>query len=209
MQNGGLPPVPAEKWGNHVVLLVHVDGSSYVADVGLGEGPTQVFPLEEGAWEDRGFRFMLERRPEGCWRWQNDAVHSGLPGMHFDTSSSAASCSEFWDYHEWYWTDESSPYVRSGVVIHRHSPRGLLSLHSCTLRRTHPDLPRGHEVVATVTTRGAWFELLEEVFSIPNTVKILADLGLRLCIQETSSGRLGGIHLLERPPTPNVLGLLA
>ena len=38
-------PILPEKEGNHVVLLVHLDGRSFVADVGLGEATRLPIPL--------------------------------------------------------------------------------------------------------------------------------------------------------------------
>jgi len=158
------PPQP-EKWGNHVVLLVHLDGEAYVADCGLGEGPRAPFKLTRTAWEEDGFTFALEPREGGAWWWQNDPVN-GFDGYAVNLATSVASIEEFRGYHEWYWTDPDASYVKAGVVIHRPTASGLLSLHCCTLRRTHPTLPGHHEILRVAADHDEWFALLEEVFHV-------------------------------------------
>jgi arylamine N-acetyltransferase len=42
------------KWGDHVVLVVHLPEGPFIADVGLGEGPRWPFKVENASWtEDR------------------------------------------------------------------------------------------------------------------------------------------------------------
>jgi len=165
----GSDPPPAEKWGNHVVLMVHFDSETYVADIGLGEGPCGAFPLAPNIWQEHGFTFALEER-QGSWWWQNDAVH-GFPGFTVNTNTSVVSVEEFQAYHEYYWTNPEASYVKSGVILHRPTPQGVLSLHSCTLRRTHPSTPGGYEIIATLASSDEWFRLLRETFLLD-----LADL---------------------------------
>eukprot|EP00927_Polykrikos_kofoidii_P043176 TRINITY_DN37227_c0_g1_i1.p1 TRINITY_DN37227_c0_g1~~TRINITY_DN37227_c0_g1_i1.p1 ORF type:complete len:311 (-),score=43.82 TRINITY_DN37227_c0_g1_i1:247-1179(-) len=166
------PPQP-EKYGNHVVLLVHLDGEAYIADCGLGEGPRTPFKLTKASWEEDGFTFALEPREGGAWWWRNDPVH-GFAGYEVNLATSVASIEEFRGYHEWYWTDPDASYVKAGVIIHRPTASGLLSLHSCTLRRTHPSLPGRYETLRVAADHDEWFALLEEVFHM--RLKDLSDL---------------------------------
>ena len=59
-----------ESVGNHMVLLVDL-GRPIVADVGLGDGPLQPFPLEERRWNEGSFSFGLERVDGDWWRFHN------------------------------------------------------------------------------------------------------------------------------------------
>mmetsp|Transcript_75707 Transcript_75707/g.245291 ORF Transcript_75707/g.245291 Transcript_75707/m.245291 type:complete len:99 (+) Transcript_75707:777-1073(+) len=56
--------------------------------------------------------------------------------------------------------------MRGGIAIHRKSPEGLLTLRGCTLRRRHPSMAGGSEVVASAWTREEWFALLQQHFSL-------------------------------------------
>lgn len=40
------------KWGDHVVLVVHLPEGSFIADVGLGEGPRWPFKVENAKWTE-------------------------------------------------------------------------------------------------------------------------------------------------------------
>ncbi|CAE8624093.1 unnamed protein product, partial [Polarella glacialis] len=169
-------PPPAEKWGDHVVLMVHLDGTRFVADCGLGEGPRKPFKLASSVWEEDGFTFALEEREGGTWRFHNPANLTGtMPGFSVDISTSVADVSEFEAFHRFYWTDETSGYVRGPVVALILAPEaggGLLSMHGCVLRRSHPEIRSAddsqcYEVVATASCAEEWFALLRGTFFMP------------------------------------------
>ena len=40
------------KWGDHVVLVVHLPEGPFIADVGLGEGPRWPFKVENASWTE-------------------------------------------------------------------------------------------------------------------------------------------------------------
>jgi N-hydroxyarylamine O-acetyltransferase len=67
--------------GNHMVLLVDL-GRCFVADVGLGDGPVDPFPLEVGRWSDSGYEYALERSEDGWWRFLNQE-HGLAPRFDF------------------------------------------------------------------------------------------------------------------------------
>mmetsp|Transcript_11724 Transcript_11724/g.21315 ORF Transcript_11724/g.21315 Transcript_11724/m.21315 type:complete len:329 (+) Transcript_11724:47-1033(+) len=161
----GPDPAPGERWGNHVVLVVHFreQGVSVVADCGLGEGPCQAFELVDHEWEEAGSTFALEKRDSGKWWFTNAPGHS-FPGFTVDLSSSCASCEEFRNYHDMFWTHPESNYVKSGVVVHRPDMEGVLTLRACTLRRAHPDLAKESRTIRTITDREDWFRTLENDF---------------------------------------------
>eukprot|EP00929_Paragymnodinium_shiwhaense_P121610 TRINITY_DN93909_c0_g1_i1.p1 TRINITY_DN93909_c0_g1~~TRINITY_DN93909_c0_g1_i1.p1 ORF type:complete len:320 (-),score=39.89 TRINITY_DN93909_c0_g1_i1:391-1350(-) len=163
-------PPPEKMWGDHVVVVVHLHGDKYIADVGLGEGPRSAVPLQARAWQEDAFDFALEERPtENGWRFQNPANVTGcLPGFTVNTTTSMTGVRDFQDFHNYYWNDPTSNYIQGPLFLHRKTTgRGVLSLFSCTLRRTHPTIEGKYEIVATVTERDHWFALLREDFHMP------------------------------------------
>jgi len=163
------------------VLLVHLeDGRRYVADVGLGDGPATPFelPLPEQpsppsapraslAWEEGGFHFHFEERGEGVWHFTHDPLGS-FQGFDVDLTTSAASSREFAPYHAFYWQHPRSNYRTSGLVMQRMAANlGVLTLRSCTLKRLHPSLPGGSEILATAADQAHWLELAREHFGLP------------------------------------------
>ncbi|CAJ1367911.1 unnamed protein product [Effrenium voratum] len=162
----GPAPEPEAKWGDHVVAVVHLPEGQYVADVGLGEGPRNPFKLEPAAWKEDGFEFTLALRPGGEWRFENPVDATGnLAGFAFDVSTSAEGFDDFRNFHEFFWTNKDSIYVKGPLFLHRKTfGRGILSLFACTLRRSHPDLPGGKEILQTAGSKEEWFGIVEEVF---------------------------------------------
>jgi hypothetical protein len=168
--NCGEEPLPAAKWGDHVVAVVHFDDGMYVADVGLGEGPNKPFRLAEQTWTDeRGFTFELKLRPNVSdiklgseseaeyWRFVNPANTTGaLPGFSVDMTTSAVNMSEFRAFHHYYWTNSKSGYVNGPVTLHRNlaDGSGILSLRGCILLVSRVSPGGGHgsaEVLLEVT----------------------------------------------------------
>jgi N-hydroxyarylamine O-acetyltransferase len=166
--NCGSEPVPAVKWGDHVVVVVHLTEGLFIADVGLGEGPTSPWRLTEQAWTENGFPFSLEEQSAGVWRFRNPTNITGaLPGFSVDINTSVVGVCEFEAFHRYYWSHKTSGYVNGPVALHRNlqNGRGLLSLHGCTLRRTHPSLGDAkYEVLRVITTIDEWFATVEEHF---------------------------------------------
>lgn len=162
-------PEPEAKWGDHVVLVAHLPEGSFVADVGLGEGPRLPFKVEDAEWTEDGFEFKLNGRGGGEWRFDNPVnVPGTLAGMAFDFGTSADGFEEFSDFHDFYWNSKESAYVKGPVFLHRKTTgRGMLSLFACTLRRSHPDLPEGKEILQVATSKEEWLRIVEEVFFVP------------------------------------------
>ena len=154
---------------SHIVLLVHLDdGRLFIADVGLGDGPGRPFELAPGAWEEGGFRFRLDERDGGVWRFTHDPLGS-FDGFDVDFSSSATGSSEFTKYHTFYWTHPRSHFRTCGLVLQRMSPvGGIVTLRSCTLKRIHPSLDGGSTVLATAAdAQEQWLGLVQEHFLLP------------------------------------------
>ncbi|CAE7246094.1 CLCN6 [Symbiodinium natans] len=162
-------PEPEAMWGEHVVLVVHLEEGDFIADVGLGEGSRSPVRLEEAAWTEDGFEFSLKCRSGGEWRFENPINATGcLPGYAFDVSTSAPNFEEFEAFHEFYWAHPDSPYVIGPAFCHRKTKgQGIFSLHACTLRRTHPELPGGKEILAVASCKEEWFRIVNDVFFMP------------------------------------------
>jgi len=165
-------PTPREKWGNHVLCLVHMAGKTYISDVGLGDGPGSPFELKEGEWQDSGHTFRLEYRKGGerpLWRWVHDpalaAMHSSYTGFSADLSTSVMSVNEFEAYHKYYYTNKESHYRTSGAVMQLVREDGmLLTLLSCVLKLTHPTLTKGEKVMNVIQSKEEWFDTAKLVF---------------------------------------------
>jgi N-hydroxyarylamine O-acetyltransferase len=57
--------------GNHLVLLVEIDGQPWIADVGFGDGCQDPFRLRQGAMSVGGYPFRVEALDDRWWRFHN------------------------------------------------------------------------------------------------------------------------------------------
>lgn len=55
-------------WGNHIALLVELDGQRWLADVGIGDSFLEPLPLKAGAHRQDGLEYRMERLSERGWR---------------------------------------------------------------------------------------------------------------------------------------------
>jgi len=161
----GEDPLPEEKWGNHVVLLVHgVEGRTFIADVGLGDGPAKPFELRAQQWEERGYSYALEARAGDEWRFTHDRTCS-FAGFSVSLSSSCSGAHEFLSYHRFLWSDPTSHFRTSGIVVQRQSStHGVIELRNATVRIVHPRCSGGRHVLAVAASKAEWLSLLREHF---------------------------------------------
>ncbi len=61
-----------DAFGNHLVLKVTLDGSQWLADVGLGDGIAEPIALAAGTHREGSRTFRLEELDDGIWRYHND-----------------------------------------------------------------------------------------------------------------------------------------
>ena len=113
----------AEAVGNHLVGLVDLE-RRYVADVGLGDGPLEPFPLEARAWTERGLTFRLERLDADWWRYHN---HQHGLARTFDFTEEARALAWFQKQCTLLQTADFSPFVNFAFVF-RRSLRGVGAL---------------------------------------------------------------------------------
>ena len=124
--------------GNHLVLLVHVDGEPWIADVGLGDGSLDPFVLRAGPFSVAGYRFGLARLDRMWWRFQNHE-QSGARSFDFIPEPSlpgvlAAHC-------EWQQTAPESTFVMN-LIVQRFTGQEILRLHGRVLRTLRPHSTR-------------------------------------------------------------------
>jgi len=82
---GGDPP-NEKSWGNHVVVVVCINGTWWVADVGLGDGPMMPFQLcPLSKWEEQGWHYAFEARTNG-WRFTHHPGVGSFGGFELDST---------------------------------------------------------------------------------------------------------------------------
>ena len=99
--------------GNHLVLLVILDGVQWLTDVGFGDGFIEPIPMSSEKFEQRGFGMSLEPIEDGYWRFHNHQF-GGAPDFDFrletaDQKLLAAQCERLQ-------TDPESTFVQVLVI---------------------------------------------------------------------------------------------
>ncbi len=117
--------------GNHLVLLVDIDGEPWVGDVGFGDGLIDPVPLREGAADGHPLQGNLTPVGDGWWRYANDP-RTGGPKFDFNPAVGDESLLE--RHCAFLQTDPSSPFVQNAVV-QRWRGAEHLSLRGRVLRR--------------------------------------------------------------------------
>ena len=119
-----------DAFGNHLMLKVSLDGRTWLADVGLGDGIAEPIPLEVGDHRQGARTFRLETLGGGIWRYHNaDGAmppdfdfryregHSGFSAPEADEGRIAEICGRLQ-------TDPESMF-RLNLVCQRMSPDGI------------------------------------------------------------------------------------
>ncbi|TAJ69697.1 MAG: arylamine N-acetyltransferase [Phenylobacterium sp.] len=123
-----------EAVGNHLVLLVDLDGEPWVADVGFGDGSRDPFPLREGPIVSDGYEYRLDRVDPDWWRLTNHPA-GGAPNFDFtlapaDPALLAAKCHELQ-------TSPASVFVMTAIA-QRHMGDEIRLLRGRAFRRLTP-----------------------------------------------------------------------
>ena len=120
--------------GNHLVLLVDVDGEPWIADVGLGDGSLDPFVLRAGPFSVAGFRFGLSRLDRMWWRFHN---HEQSGARTFDFIPEPTLPGVLAAHCEWQQTAPESTFVMN-LVVQRFTGHEILQLHGRILRTLRP-----------------------------------------------------------------------
>lgn len=144
--------------GNHLVLLLRIDGEAWIGDVGFGDGLVDPAPLREGALTANPFQCRLERIDGGWWRYHNDP-RTGGPSFDFHPGVSDETLLE--GLCQFLQTDANSPFVQNAVV-QRWKGDAHLSLRGRVLRR----LTARDEEKSLILSAGDYVRTLKETFDL-------------------------------------------
>ncbi|GIG57634.1 arylamine N-acetyltransferase [Longispora fulva] len=106
-------------WGNHLALLVDLDGQTWVADAGLGDGFLDPLPLRPGVHHQGAERYTIEDRGDRWWIGLDG--RTSPPGYHLRTAP--LELADFDAWHQRLSTAEDSPFVRTFVVQRMYADR--------------------------------------------------------------------------------------
>jgi N-hydroxyarylamine O-acetyltransferase len=145
--------------GNHLVLLVHLSGGDWIADVGFGDGFLEPIPFAEGSYSQYGFEFRLERGPEpGRWTVHSHP-HSAAPTYDFGLET--YQLGHFQSRCNWLQTSPDSGFVRT-TVCQRFVGESILTLRGATLSTVTPDGKQQQ----TIETEAEYAQVLRDGFGL-------------------------------------------
>lgn len=155
---------PEPAWGNHLALVVRLDGQRWLADVGVGDGFLEPLPLRAGIHRQGPFRYVLE--PGDHW-WVGHHQWGAIEGYWL--SDDPRDYTDFVPYHLHQATSPESPFVRTLLV---QQPRRE---HTITLRAATLTIagPAGKRTVH-LASHDEFVAVLREEFGLP-----VADLDTR------------------------------
>jgi N-hydroxyarylamine O-acetyltransferase len=110
---------------DHLVLEVSLDGSSWLADVGFGEGFTEPLPLVPGQWDSGGQRYHLERLGED-WSLSHEAP-DGARKLLYVFSRVPRRLKEFSEMCRYHQTSPDSFFLK-GTLCSLKTPTGRVTL---------------------------------------------------------------------------------
>jgi len=147
-----------EAVGNHLVLLVDLDGEPWIADVGFGDGSRDPFPLKEGPIVTDGYEYRLQRLDGDWWRLHNHPA-GGAPNFDFtldpaDPALLAAKCQELQ-------TSPASVFVMTAIA-QRHIGDEIRLLRGRAFRRLRP----GAKEDSLIDTAEDFVALLKREFEL-------------------------------------------
>ena len=120
--------------GNHLVLLVELEGEPWIADVGFGDGALEPFRLRPGAMAYDGYPFRLETLDQGWWRFHN---HQFGGAKSFDFQVAPADPPVLAERCQWLQSAPESPFVLNATV-QRYRGDQILQMRGRTLRTVNP-----------------------------------------------------------------------
>lgn len=147
-----------EAVGNHLVLLVDLDGAPWIADVGFGDGPRDPYPLTEGEIVSDGWVYRLERLDTDWWRLHNHPA-GGAP--NFDVSLEPADLAQLSAKCQELQTSPASAFVTTAIA-QRHMPGEIRMLRGRAFRRITLDGKTDH----VIDDAAAFVALLKNEFEL-------------------------------------------
>ena len=144
--------------GNHLVLLVELDGDPWIADVGFGDGSQDPFPLSAASMSVAGYPFRLEAMDEGWWRFHN---HEFGGAKSFDFQVAAADPALLAGRCEWLQYAPESHFVLNAIV-QRYRGDKILQMRGRVLRRVTP----AGVTQETIGSADEWVAILARDFGL-------------------------------------------
>ena len=147
-------------YGDHLVLLVTLEGRQYVADVGFGDGFLEPLPLKEGGMVQRGFEYRLERAQTSPDHW---VMHNHPRGgaTTYDFTLEPHRIEDFTARCAWLQTAPESGFVRT-TVCQKPTDDGFITLRGLMLTTLTP-----HDQTSRVLENRADYEtVLREHFGL-------------------------------------------
>lgn len=142
--------------GNHLCLLVEIEGQRYLADVGFGNGILEPLPLQAGVHQQRGFTYRLHQEGN-YWHFTN---HPAM-GPGFDFTLHPYTLNEFAPRCHYLQSSPDSGFVKV-TVCHRQNEQGFVSLKGATFRAVTPEQVEER----IITTEAEYGRVLAEQFDI-------------------------------------------
>lgn len=143
--------------GNHLVLLVELQGETYIADVGFGDGPLEPVPLREGSYKQGIFEYGLSQH-EGRWFFHN-YPGSGISG--FDFTLEPRHYTDFAQKCHYLQTSPDSGFVRT-TVCQTIRPEAHLTLRGAVFTAVRE---QGSER-RTLETQAEYAQVLRDEFGL-------------------------------------------
>ncbi|OFW99678.1 MAG: hypothetical protein A3E78_02475 [Alphaproteobacteria bacterium RIFCSPHIGHO2_12_FULL_63_12] len=144
--------------GNHLVLLVRIDGEDWIGDVGFGDGLIDPAPLREGPVAIGPLTANLHAIGGGWWRYIND-LRSGGPSFDFNPAVTDEALLE--RNCRILQSDPASPFVQNAVV-QRWKDGAHLSMRGRILRT----LTAGDDVRIQIDSADHYVSVLNSEFGI-------------------------------------------
>ncbi|MCO1655173.1 arylamine N-acetyltransferase [Pseudonocardia sp. S2-4] len=173
-------------WGNHVALLVTIDGERWVADAGIGDAFLEPLPLREGEHRQGGLGYRIERLDAGTWRIHH---HPGGSVASYDLRTAPRDLGDFAGRCQELATSPDSPFVRVLLAQHHRDGQEL------ALRGRTVAAPDGQRVIGGVEE---FVEVLDR-FRIP--VDDLGDDGVAVLWERTGGQHAAWLELQARATT--------
>jgi N-hydroxyarylamine O-acetyltransferase len=130
-----------EAWGNHVALLVTIDGDQWLADTGIGDAFLEPLRLREGSQRQGDLVYRLERLDAATWRMHH---HPGGTVASYDLRTEPRELTDFAAPCRHLATSPDSPFVRVLVAQHHRDGQEL------ALRSRVVSSPGEERILATV-----------------------------------------------------------
>lgn len=102
--------------GNHLTLLVRIEGQPWLVDVGFGGSQAEPLPLAAGSWLQPPFGVSLSEPEPGWWRYEETI--GGAP-FSYDFTPQPAPEMLLAEKCAWLQTDDESPFVQNLVTQQR------------------------------------------------------------------------------------------